>query len=50
MPGTHYGFIVRGVFLTGVGFEVLWPYAVMLLGLGVVFTLISGMFFKKQLA
>jgi ABC-2 type transport system permease protein len=50
MPGTHYGIITRGVFLTGVGIEVLWPYAVMLFVLGVVFTLIARMFFRKQLA
>lgn len=50
MPGTHYGIITRGVFLTGVGIEVLWPYAVMLFGLGVMFTLVAGMFFRKQLA
>ena len=50
MPGTHYGIITRGVFLTGVGIDVLWPYAVMLFGLGVIFTLVAGMFFRKQLA
>ncbi len=50
MPGTHYGIITRGVFLTGVGIEVLWPYAIMLVGLGVMFSLVAGMFFKKRIA
>ena len=49
MPGTHYGIITRGVFLTGVGIEVLWPYAVMLFGLGVGFSFVAGLFFKKKL-
>jgi len=50
MPGTHYAIITRGVFLSGVGFDVLWPYAIMLVFLGVVFTAIAGLFFKKRLA
>jgi ABC-2 type transport system permease protein len=49
MPGTHYGIITRGVFLSGVGFEVLWPYAVMLFFLGVAFTAVASMFFRKRL-
>lgn len=49
MPGTHYGIITRGVFLSGVGFDVLWPYAVMLFFLGVAFTAVAGMFFRKRL-
>jgi len=49
MPGTHYGIITRGVFLTGVGIEVLWPYVVMLFGLGIVFSFVAGLFFKKKL-
>lgn len=50
LPGTHYAVITRGVFLTGVGLEVLWPYALMLFGLGVVFTGVASLFFKKRLA
>ena len=50
LPGTHYAIITRGVFLPGVGLDVLWPYAVMLVVLGVVFTLIAALFFKKKLA
>lgn len=49
MPGTHYAIITRGVFLSGVGFEVLWPYAVMLMFLGIIFTAIAGLFFSKRL-
>jgi ABC-2 type transport system permease protein len=49
LPGTHYGLITRGVFLTGVGLDVLWPYAVMLVGLGVVFTGVAALFFRKRL-
>lgn len=49
MPGTHYAIITRGVFLSGVGFEVLWPYAVMLVFLGIIFTAIAGLFFSKRL-
>ena len=49
LPGTHYAIITRGVFLPGVGMDVLWPYAVMLVVLGVVFTLVAALFFKKKL-
>jgi len=49
LPGTHYAIITRGVFLPGVGMDVLWPYAVMLVILGIVFTLIAALFFKKKL-
>lgn len=49
LPGTHYAIITRGVFLPGVGLEVLWPYAIMLLVLGVAFTLVAALFFKKKL-
>ncbi|MFZ5909156.1 MAG: ABC transporter permease [Chloroflexota bacterium] len=50
LPGTHYAIITRGVFLPGVGLDVLWPYAVMLVVLGVVFTLVAALFFRKKLA
>jgi ABC-2 type transport system permease protein len=49
LPGTHYAVITRGVFLTGIGMDVLWPYAVMLAGLGVVFTGVAALFFRKRL-
>jgi ABC-2 type transport system permease protein len=50
LPGTHYAIITRGVFLTGVGLEVLWPYGIMLMGLGLIFIFIAALFFKKKLA
>jgi ABC-2 type transport system permease protein len=49
LPGTHYAIITRGVFLPGVGLEVLWPYAVMMILLGVAFTAVSALFFRKKL-
>jgi len=50
LPSTHYAIITRGIFLPGVGMDVLWPYAVMMLGLGIVFTLLAALFFRKKLA
>jgi ABC-2 type transport system permease protein len=49
LPGTHYAIITRGVFLTGIGLDVLWPYAVMLFFLGVAFTGVAALFFRKKL-
>jgi ABC-2 type transport system permease protein len=49
LPGTHYAVITRAVFLTGIGMDVLWPYAVMLVGLGVIFTGVAALFFRKRL-
>ncbi len=50
LPGTHYAIITRAAFLTSAGMSVLWPYAVMLLGLGVAFTGLAALFFRKKLA
>ena len=50
LPGTHYAIITRGVFLPGIGLEVLWPNLVMMVVLGVAFTLVAALFFKKKLA
>lgn len=49
LPGTHYAIITRGVFLPGVGMDVLWPYVVMMLGLGVAFSAVAALFFRKKL-
>ena len=49
LPGTHYAIITRGIFLTGLGLDILWPYAVMLVGLGMVFTAVAALFFRKKL-
>ena len=50
LPGTHYAIITRGIFLPGVGLQVLWPYAVMMFGLGLAYTGVAALFFKKKLA
>ncbi len=49
LPGTHYAIITRGVFLPGAGLDILWPYAVMMAFLGVAFTGIAALFFRKKL-
>jgi ABC-2 type transport system permease protein len=50
LPGTHYAIITRGLFLPGVGLDVLWPYAVMMIFLGLAFTGVAALFFRKKLA
>jgi ABC-2 type transport system permease protein len=50
LPGTHYAAITRGVFLPGVGLSVLWPNTLMLIGLGLAFTGVAALFFRKKLA
>ncbi len=49
LPGTHYAIITRGVFLPGVGMDVLWPYAVMLIILGAAYSGVAALFFRKKL-
>ncbi len=49
LPGSHYAIITRSIFLPGVGLDVLWPYAVMLVGLGIAFTAVAVFFFRKKL-
>jgi ABC-2 type transport system permease protein len=49
LPGTHYAIITRGIFLPGVGLQVLWLYGVMLVGLGIAFTAVGALFFRKKL-
>jgi ABC-2 type transport system permease protein len=49
LPGTHYAIITRGIFLPGVGLDVLWPYTVMMALLGVAFTGLAALFFRKKL-
>jgi len=50
LPGTHYAVITRGIFLPGIGMDILWPNMVFMLFLGVIFTLIAALFFRKKLA
>ena len=49
LPGTHYAVITRGIFLPGNGLDVLWPYVIMLVVLGVAFTGLAALFFRKKL-
>ncbi len=49
LPGTHYAFIARGVFTTGVGLDILWPYGLALVVLGILLTGVSALFFRKKL-
>lgn len=50
LPGSHFAIITRGIFTTGVGIDILWPYAAAMFALGLVFTGIAALFFKKKLA
>lgn len=50
LPGTHYAIITRSMYLQGVGVEILWPYVLMLAFLGVAFTGVAALFFRKKLA
>lgn len=49
LPGTHYAIITRSIFLRAVGLEVLWPNVLALAGLGIVFTAVAALFFRKRL-
>lgn len=49
LPGTHYAIITRGIFLTGIGIDILWVNALMLLILGLAFTGLAALFFRKKL-
>lgn len=48
-PLRYFLVIVRGVFLKGVGLDVLWPQVLALFALGVAILLLSAMRFKKRL-
>ena len=49
-PLRYFLVIVRGIFLKGVGLEVLWPQVLALLLLGAAISAVSAMRFKKRLA
>ena len=49
IPTTHYVLINRGIFVKGVGLDVLWPWALALLGIGVVVLALDGVLFQKRL-
>ena len=48
-PLRHYLEIVRGVFLKGVGLELLWPQHLALLLLGALFLTLAGRRFRKRI-
>jgi ABC-2 type transport system permease protein len=50
VPTTHFVLIGRGVFLKGQGLNALWPYALALLAMGIVFLSLAVLLFKKKLA
>jgi len=50
VPTTHFVFISRGIFLKGQGLDMLWPFALALLAMGVVFLGLAILLFKKKLA
>jgi len=49
VPTTHYVLISRGIFLKGQGLETLWPYALALLAMGMVFMALAILLFRKKL-
>jgi ABC-2 type transport system permease protein len=48
-PSTHYVIISRQVFLKGWGLDQLWPYAVVLLAMGLLLTALAIRLFEKKL-
>lgn len=49
LPATHFTEIARGIFLKGVGWEVLWPNAAMLLAMGGLMSGLAYVRFQKKL-
>jgi ABC-2 type transport system permease protein len=49
-PATHFTVVARGVFLKGVGWDVLWPNGLTLLAMGVVMSALAYARFQKKLA
>jgi ABC-2 type transport system permease protein len=49
IPLTYYAEVIRGVFLRGSGIDVLWPQAVVLLGMGLVILILAAARFEKRL-
>jgi ABC-2 type transport system permease protein len=50
VPTTHFVLISRGVFLKGQGLDMLWPYALALLAMAVIFLGLAVLLFRKKLA
>ncbi|HEX9190368.1 MAG TPA: ABC transporter permease [Vicinamibacteria bacterium] len=49
IPLRYYAEIIRGVFLRGSGISVLWPEAVVLLGMGIALLTVASLRFRKRL-
>jgi ABC-2 type transport system permease protein len=49
IPLRYYAEIIRGIFLRGSGIDVLWPEAVVLLGMGVAIMGVASLRFRKRL-
>lgn len=49
VPTTHFVLISRGIFLKGQGLEALWPFALALLAMAILFLGLSILLFKKKL-
>lgn len=49
VPTTHYVLISRGVFLKGQGLDMLWPFALALLAMAIIFLSLAILLFKKRL-
>ncbi len=49
LPATHFTTIARGIFLKGVGWEVLWPNTLTLLAVGVMMSMLAYLRFQKKL-
>jgi ABC-2 type transport system permease protein len=49
LPGTHYATVARSIFLRAAGLAQLWPQTLALLALGMVFTGIAAISFRKKL-
>jgi ABC-2 type transport system permease protein len=49
IPLRYYVTILRGIFLKGVGLEVLWPQGLALLGLGLLILAVARLRFRRQL-
>lgn len=50
LPGTHYALIAKHSFITGAGLDVLLPFGLALIVLGILFITIAALFFEKRLA
>ncbi len=48
-PLRHFLVIARGIFLKGIGIEILWPHMLGLLGLGIALLALSAARFRTRL-